>query len=280
MQITFHGHACVALRHGATTVVLDPGTLSDAVGALRAADAVLVTHEHADHVDTAALGAALRDSGDLEVWAPEVVVAGLRTTLPDDAAGRVHAVAPGDGIEIGGVEVVVGGGRHALVHRDVPRVANVTYLLRAGGASVYHPGDSFDLPGAREAKDPVDTLGGTRLDVLLAPVSGPWLKLAETIDFVRAADARVVVPVHDALLSDAGHAVVDRLLGRGRTGGTSVYRPLRTGETAEVVPDPSAESDAVLREHPEYGEVALLEDDETVPPRPEEEAADAARETS
>ncbi|WP_206715090.1 MBL fold metallo-hydrolase [Cellulosimicrobium arenosum] len=272
MRVTFHGHACVAIRQEGTTVVVDPGAFADAGTALRGARAVLVTHEHPDHVDPAALGAALATTPELEVWAPGAVVRLLQGTLPDGAAARVHAVAPGDGLEIGGVAVTVGGGQHAVIHRDVPRIANLTYLLRADGATVYHPGDSFDLPGATTGRE-------HRLDVLLAPVSGPWLKMSETIDTVRAVDPWIVVPIHDALLSDAGLGSVDRLLGAARTGGSYDYRRLTVGEFVEIGrASTAAAAHDVLRDHPEYAEVALLEEDETVPPRPEEEAADAARE--
>jgi len=269
MRITFHGHACVALRHD-VVVVIDPGSFADAAGALADADAVLVTHEHADHLDADAVGAALAARPDLAVWGPEAAVAALRGALPDAAASRVHVVAPGDRLELGEVEVAVGGGGHAVIHRDVPRIANVTYLVRAGGVSAYHPGDSFDVPapGPGEA---------TRLDVLCAPVSGPWLRLGDTIDLVRAIDPRFVVPVHDALLSDAGHGLVRRLLGHARTGGTYELRELAAGESFDVSPDAHEAAQAALRAHPEFGEVHLLEDDETVPPRPEEEVADVAR---
>ncbi|MFD4991969.1 MBL fold metallo-hydrolase [Cellulosimicrobium cellulans] len=275
MRVTFHGHACVTVRHGGQVVAIDPGAFSDAAGALRDADTVLVTHQHPDHVDAPALGAALAARPGLTVWAPEAVVAALRPALPEDTSARVHVVVPGDGLDLGGLEVVVGGGQHAVIHRDVPRIANVTYLVRGDGATLLHPGDSFDAPDG-------DALGGERLDVLLAPVSAPWLKLAETIDFVRGLDPRVVVPIHDALLSAVGHGMVDRLLGEQRTGGTYAYRPLTPGEALDVAAGSldgvgDAAARALRDEHPEYGEVTLLEADETVPPRPEEEVADAAR---
>ena len=90
------------------------------------------------------------------------------------------------------------------------------------------------------------------------------------------------MPVHDAVLSDAGHALVDRLLGEQRTGGTYAYRPLAVGESLDVAAGSldgaaDAAAGALRREHPAFGEVALLEADETVPPRPEEDVADVAR---
>ncbi|MBN0039891.1 MBL fold metallo-hydrolase [Cellulosimicrobium cellulans] len=275
MRVTFHGHACVTVRHGGQVVAIDPGTFSDAAAALRDASTVLVTHQHPDHVDVAALGEALTARRGFTVWAPDAVAAALRPALPDGAASRVHVVAPGDGLDLGGLEVVVGGGQHAVIHRDVPRIANVTYLVRGDGATLLHPGDSFDAPAP-------DLLGGRRLDLLLAPVSAPWLKLAETIDFVRDLDPRVVVPIHDALLSTVGHALVDRLLGEQRTGGTYAYRALAPGETLDVAAGSldgagDAAARALRDEHPEFGEVTLLEADETVPPRPEEDAADTLR---
>lgn len=41
--------------------------------------------------------------------------------------------------------------------------------------------------------------------------------------------------------------------------------------------DPQEVAAALHAAHPEFDEVPVIEQDETVPPRPEEEAADAAR---
>ena len=73
-----------------------------------------------------------------------------------------------------------------------------------------------------------------------------------------------------------------RRRGEQRSGGTYEYRPLTTGESIDVAAGAlDGAADAVERElrdeHPEFEEVALLETDETVPPRPEEEAADVLR---
>ncbi len=83
MQVTFHGHACVTVRHGGQVVAIDPGTFSDAAAALADAGTVLLTHQHPDHVDTGALGDALAARPELTVWAPEEVAAAVRPALPD-----------------------------------------------------------------------------------------------------------------------------------------------------------------------------------------------------
>jgi len=62
--------------------------------------------------------------------------------------------------------------------------------VSAEGTSIYHPGDSFTLPGQR-------------VDILLAPVRAPWSKTAEVIDFVRAVGAPRTLAIHDYSASSA-----------------------------------------------------------------------------
>lgn len=196
MRLTKHAHACIQVEHDGTQIVIDPGGFTPRTPLLlEAADVVLVTHAHGDHVSYDALIDAMRARAHLVVYGPESVVASLR----DEFGERVHAVDSGDEFEIAGLPVSVHGGLHAAVVRGVARDANVGYLL---GGRVFHPGDSLDPPG-------VD------VDTLLVPISGPWMKLAEAVEFVAAVKPRRAVAIHEALLSHIGRDLVGRILGQG-----------------------------------------------------------------
>jgi L-ascorbate metabolism protein UlaG (beta-lactamase superfamily) len=51
MRFTKLGHSCVRLEKDGAVLVIDPGVWTDAAAALAGAAAVMVTHEHADHLD-------------------------------------------------------------------------------------------------------------------------------------------------------------------------------------------------------------------------------------
>lgn len=189
MRITKFGHACVRIQTDGGVVVLDPGVYTDA-GALDGADAVLITHEHADHVHPEHLRGT-----DVPIWTIAAVERMLREQAPD-VAERVTVVRPGDRLDIVGASVEVVGEKHAVIHPDYDRFDNSGYVLQSGGTSVYHPGDALTPPGR-----PVD--------VLLAPVSAPWLKVGEAIDFVREVAAPTSLAIHDRVYSDIGLTMVD-----------------------------------------------------------------------
>ena len=214
-EVSAWGHACIRLERAGKRLVIDPGGYSDP-SALQTADAVLVTHEHGDHVVPGELRTAIENSSHLDVWASAAVI----EQIAADAAvpGRLHPVRSGDSFVAAGFDVEVLGESHARIHPDVAAVANLAYLV---DGVVLHPGDSFTLP-PRERQ----------VELLLAPVSGPWLKIAEVIDYIRAIGPRVVVPIHDAMNSERGNALVDRLV--VSLCGATEYRRLEPGETLRL----------------------------------------------
>lgn len=180
MRLTHLGHACLLVETDGARLLLDPGVLSG-FDQVRDLDAVLVTHQHPDHVDPARLGPLLSANPGARLWVDEDTV-GAVPGLPGHTVVR-----PGDRLRIGGTTVEVAVGVHAAVYGDVPGCTNAAYLVDDG--ALLHPGDSFTVPG----RD---------VDVLAVPVDGPWLKLAEAVDYVRAVRPRVAVPIHEGETTD------------------------------------------------------------------------------
>ncbi|MGV9810689.1 MBL fold metallo-hydrolase [Streptomyces cellulosae] len=214
MKLTKHAHACVSLEKDGTRLVVDPGTFTpDAAEAVAQADAVLITHEHFDHFDEQVVAAALEARPGLHVYGTAAVAAALGSH-----DGRVHVVAAGDTFRVGSVTVGVHGHLHARIHPDIPCPDNVGYLLDDG--AVHHPGDAYCVPDA-----PVRTL--------LLPTSGPWTKLGEAADYVRAVKPERVVEIHELMLSELGRQSIARLLGENGLTGVPVEH-LEPGATVQV----------------------------------------------
>jgi L-ascorbate metabolism protein UlaG (beta-lactamase superfamily) len=184
MDLTKYTHATVVLTKDDHTLVIDPGAYTPNSAELVAGTtAVLVTHDHPDHFDASVLTAALEAQPELRVWAP-----GSVTEAVGEHDGRVTTVTPGDTFTAAGFDVLVVGGDHAVIHADIPRMSNVGYVV---DGAVYHPGDAYFVPEAA-------------VETLLVPTSGPWAKLGELVDFVRAVKPSRAVQIHDLMLSDAG----------------------------------------------------------------------------
>src|SRR3954465_9849196 len=178
MRIFKHGHACVRLETEGCTVVVDPGVFTS-VDAVDGATAVLVTHEHSDHWSPEHLRAT-----DAPVFTIEAVAAQIREQAPD-VAERVTVVVPGQTLDVG-VPAEVVGEKHAVIHPELPHFDNSGFLLDLGDITVFHPGVA--LPKARE-----------EVALLLLPVSAPWLKVSEFIDYARDVGAQRSLGIHDAV---------------------------------------------------------------------------------
>lgn len=204
MKLTKFTHACVRLEKDGKVLLIDPGAFSeDAV--FERADAVLVTHEHPDHVD------ATRLAG---LDAPVYTTAGVAAQL-GELGDRVSVVEGGQAFEAGGFAIRAYGRDHAVVLPElgVP-CQNVGFLVED---AVYHPGDSFTRPDRA-------------VHTNLVPVSGPWWSLPPAREYAQTVDAQQTIGIHDALLSEIGLGFMPRFLNFDHR----PYHGLKPGDSVEL----------------------------------------------
>lgn len=212
MKIRHLVHSCLLVEIAGRRLLVDPGGFSGAAvrgldaEVLSGLDAVLITHQHPDHLDRALLEEVLGRAEGAEVIAePETAAllaepAGGAAAVPAQrllalAAGDVHELPAAPGEPAVRIEAV--GGRHAIIHPDIPGVGNSGLVLSAGdGPRLGITGDSLE---------PVPPFQG--IDVLAFAVVAPWSKMAETIDFLRAVRPALALPVHDGIASDVGRPI-------------------------------------------------------------------------
>ncbi|MGH3313787.1 MAG: MBL fold metallo-hydrolase [Streptomyces sp.] len=204
VEVTWWGHATTTVRDSGVTVLTDPllvrrmahlrrrrGALPPASAA--AADVVLVSHLHADHLH---VGSLARLAPRTRVAVPRGALRALPRLRRLAAVLRIEEMSVGDRLEVGGVTVRAVPAAHD--GRRMPygphRAPALGYVVE-GAARTYFAGDTGLFDGMAEAVGPVD--------VALLPVGGwgPWLGEGH-LNAERAAQAlvglapRCAVPVH------------------------------------------------------------------------------------
>jgi len=187
MRLTHLGHACLLVETGGQRILIDPGAFSPGIEDVTGLDAILVTHQHGDHVDLQRLPAVLEVNPQARLYAEPQAAAVMA-----EAGIAAELAVSGEALTFGRVRVTPVGETHALINEALPRIGNLGVVLRSEGEpSLFHPGDAYDAePG--------------QIDILALPLNAPWTASRDTVAFAQRISPRVSVPIHDVLLSAIG----------------------------------------------------------------------------
>jgi L-ascorbate metabolism protein UlaG (beta-lactamase superfamily) len=175
MKITKLGHCCMVIEEGRIRFLFDPGDYSTLQNEVTNIDYVLITHEHGDHFHIPSLKRVLTNNPEVRVITNSAVGALL------DKEGISYSTLDSGEMDCGGVKVRAFGQSHREMYPGMPNVRNVGYFV---GERFFFPGDAF-------------TPVGEEVGVLALPIAGPWMKMAESIDYAMALKPEVCFPVHD-----------------------------------------------------------------------------------
>lgn len=182
MELTHFGHSCLHADIDGTTLLFDPGNFSHGFEGITGLSAILITHQHPDHADPARLPALVESNPGAALYADPQTAAML--------GGDWKSVHAGEELRVGRLTIRGVGGRHAVIHPELPVIDNISYLVGDAGhpARLMHPGDALFVPD-----EPVE--------VLATPAAAPWMKISEAVDYLRAVGPRHAVPIHQGIIA-------------------------------------------------------------------------------
>jgi L-ascorbate metabolism protein UlaG (beta-lactamase superfamily) len=188
MQLTHFGHSCLLAQFDRTSILFDPGTFAHGFEGITGLSAIIITHQHPDHVDVARLPELLEGNPDAALYAD--------AQTAEQLGARCQAVQVGDELSVGELTIRAVGGRHAVIHPEIPVIQNNSYLVDDGEhrARLMHPGDALFVPD-----EPVD--------VLAAPAAAPWMRISEAIDYLRAVAPTHAVPIHQGIVAPEARGI-------------------------------------------------------------------------
>ena len=210
MELTKYEHACFTLQKEGKTVIVDPGSFTHDLTIPSDVAVIVITHSHQDHFDTEHIDTIIAKNPTATILAPLEVT----SQLPQYTT---RAVQGGDSFALEGFDFDFYGDMHATISKDIPLIKNVGVLIED---RIYYPGDSFTIPDKS-------------VDLLALPVAAPWLKISESIEFMKTVGARLTFPTHDAILSGTGISVVDSMIEPFAEATGTTYRRI-DGQTIEI----------------------------------------------
>jgi L-ascorbate metabolism protein UlaG (beta-lactamase superfamily) len=211
MKITKYEHACFTVEIDGKVLVVDPGNFTKDLNITDSVVGIVITHPHADHFDPAVIS-------DLFDKNPDSLLISLSSVTDQMPNHTSKVVNPGDSVTAGPFNLSFFGGLHAPIHETMQTGTNVGVMIND---TVYYPGDSFTVP-----ERPIE--------VLALPVSGPWLKTGDVIDYLLATKPKKAFLTHDGLNADSGkHMYGQWLSGSAEKLGTDII-VLNPGQSIEA----------------------------------------------
>lgn len=188
MRIAHFGHSCILVELNGAKILFDPGNLSHGFEGITGLDAIAVTHQHPDHICPNRIEALIDANPQARLLSD-----------PQTAQQRGEpweAVHAGNVLKVGDVQVTGGGGRHAVIHPEIPVIDNTVFQLGTpeDPSQLVHPGDSLWVPS-------------TPVGVLALPAAAPWMRISEAVDYLRAVNPQTAFPIHFGIVAEAAQSI-------------------------------------------------------------------------
>lgn len=213
MKITKIGHCCLVIEEKGSKLMTDPGAYSTGQETITGLDAILLTHDHPDHIHIDSLKTIIKNNPKAKIITNSDVGKKL-----DELGIKYEIVDDKKKTEIKEVLIEGFGKKHAPIAKGWPLPENTGYFI---ANKLFYPGDAFYIPPKQ-------------IKILALPVAGPWMKISEAIDYAEKIKPEICFPVHDGMFQDdrgsAVHFVPAKILQKSGV----KFIPINAGDEVKV----------------------------------------------
>jgi L-ascorbate 6-phosphate lactonase len=218
LAVWFLGQASVIVKGSDVTVYIDPYVSPNAdrsfpppiaPAEITNMEVCLITHDHSDHLDEAALPVIAELNPEARFMAPNACLDRLLELGVQK--GRLTAALPAQETEpVPGLRVLPVAAAHEQLERDAQgNPKYVGYILQLNGVTLYHAGDTVLFP------ELIEEVGSRKIDLALLPINGRDyyrgsrnivgnMNYREAAEFAATSGFETVIPLHYDLF--AGNA--------------------------------------------------------------------------
>ncbi len=158
----------------------DPGNYTTLQNEIKNIDAVIISHEHTDHLHIESVKTILKNN-------PGAII------ISNSSVGKIlekenisyTKISDGEEIKIKDISISGHGQKHAPIYEGYEQTENTGYFF---DKKLFYPGDAF-------------TKIDEKIDILAFPIAAPWLNIQQAMDYVLEIKPRVAIPVHDGGLT-------------------------------------------------------------------------------
>jgi len=184
MKITKLGHSCLLIQHGECAVLTDPGIYTtEEIKSIKNLDALFISDTHADHLNIDSIKILIANNPELKIYTQTANQKTLAAEGIESALLLEDQQTIVKGMKVEGI-----GMKHAVIHSSISQSDNTGYFF---GERLFYPGDAFTKPPKK-------------VEILALPVAGPWLKIADAIEYATEVAPKICFPVHDGILKAPG----------------------------------------------------------------------------
>ncbi|MDQ7815567.1 MAG: MBL fold metallo-hydrolase [Melioribacteraceae bacterium] len=182
LKITFIGHGTLMFEYDNLVIHIDPvGRYAD-YSKLQKADLILITHQHGDHLDPAAIGQILKEETKI-----------FCNLASLEKAPGAEVLKNGDKTEYKGISIETVPAYNLVHKRDNghpfhPKGEGNGYVLTIGGKKIYIAGDTENVPEMKDLEN---------IDIAFLPMNLPYTMTPQMVaDAVKMFNPKILYPYH------------------------------------------------------------------------------------